>query len=300
MNNKRSLIALIIALQFWGTSFPVMKYTLHTNHPFALLFYRFLFSFLLLTPWFIFKHRRELRILRDNSSLFLLGLFNFFGMALQIYGIKYTTAAKSVIITQMLIVSVSLLAYFMLKESLSGRKIIGIILSIAGAVILSTNLEFQGLTAREGVLGDTLTFIAVIFWAFFIVLTRKFAQKFGGMMLLFPSVTATALLSIFPAAFTGNMKMDDVGLLAALYLAIFCTIIPTMLFNYALKEMEAGITAIIGPMEIFSSTILSFLFLGETLTLIEISGGLLIILSVYIVIATRKKKSHPHRGAGIK
>lgn len=286
---NKHLLALILALLMWGTSFPAMKFAVVANHPFSIIFYRFLFAFILLIPFFALHFKGNLKIARENKELFILGIFNFLGMVLQLTGIKYTTSTKSVIITQLLIVVVCVPAYFFLKERLDAGKILGIIFSLVGAVILSTNLQFENLLGKGTVMGDLLTLAAVFFWALFIIFTRKFTLCFGGFMVLFPSVTATFLLSIPTVLLSGKLPIDAAGLLVSLYLAVFCTIIPTLLYNYALKQLDAITSSIIGPVEVLSAALISYIFLGERLTLIEMSGGLFVILSVYIVTIKIKK-----------
>ena len=286
---NKHLLALILALLMWGTSFPAMKFAVAANHPFSIIFYRFLFAFVILVPFFAVHFKKNFKIVSQNKELFILGIFNFLGMVLQLTGIKYTTSTKSVIITQLLIVVVCVLAYFFLKERLDAGKIVGIIFSLVGAVILSTNLQFEGLLDKGTVMGDLLTLAAVFFWALFIIFTRKFTLRFGGFMVLFPSVTATFLLSIPTVLLSGKLPIDAAGLLISLYLAIFSTIIPTLLYNYALKELDAITSSIIGPVEVLSAALISYIFLGERLTAIEMSGGLFVILSIYIVNIKIKK-----------
>ncbi|MCP5106816.1 MAG: DMT family transporter [bacterium] len=288
--SKKHLFALIVALQLWGTAFPALKYAVNTVPPFTIIFYRFLFAFILLLPIFALKFKENFKVMKDNKKLFLLGILNFVGIAVQLTGIKYTTSTKSVILTQTLIVVVPVLAYFFLRELLNVRKVAGIILSLVGAVILSTSLRFDGLLEKGTVVGDVLVLGSVVVWGFFIILTRKYTREFSGFMMLFPSITATVLLAFPTAALTGNLPVNTTGLLVSLYLAVFCTIIPTLLFNYALRELDAVTSTVIGPVEIISSTILAYFFLGETLTPVELSGGLLIILSVYIVAVKKRRR----------
>jgi|GEM_PF-1047061 len=294
MSKHKHFFALIAALLLWGTSFPTMKYILATNHPFTILFYRFLFAFILLIPFFIFKFRVYFPVIIRHKKLFILGILNFVGMGFQISGIKYTTSTKSVIIIQMLLVVVPVLAYFFLKEKINLRKLSGMVFSFTGAIILSTNLQFESLLERGTVVGDLLILGAVLAWGVFIILTRKFAMTFGAFLLLFPSVAATVFFAFPTAWLTRTMTVDAAGLWGSLLLAVFCTIIPTLLYNYALTVVDATTSTIINPIEILSAGVLGIIFLGETLTPVELSGGILILLSVYIV-TIRKKRDKPQR-----
>ncbi len=294
---SRHFWALVIALLLWGVSFAAMKWALDTNHPFTILFYRFIITFVMLLPFFFSKFKENMEIIKKHKALFILGVFNFLGMGFQITGIKYTTATKSAIITQMFMITVPVLAYFFLNERLNARKAFGIIFSLAGAVILSTNLEFGNLLNKGTVVGDLLTLGSVIFWSFFIILTRKYTVKFKGFFLLFASVAATAILTVPTVLISGQLAIDGTGLWVAIFLAIFCTIIPTLLYNYALKQLDAITSTIVSPIEILSAALLAMIFLGETLTPVEYFGGFLVVASVYVVLGRPFKRPYTERKA---
>lgn len=287
--SKKHLLALIGALLLWGTSFPAMKWALGTNEPITIIFYRFLFTFALLLAPFFWKYRRNVGRMVGNKVLFWMGALNFLGLALQIVGINYTTSTKSVIITQMLIVMVPFPAYFILKERLDKRKVLGIIFSTAGAVVLSTNLKFEGLLDHGTVLGDLIILASVVLFSFYIVLTRKWTLRVDGFTLLYYNVLAAFLMAFVGVLIFNKFRVDTVGLVVALYLAIFSTIIPFLMYFYSLREVDAITSTIIGPTEILSGAVLAFLFLGESLSLVEIGGGVLIFLALYIVAVKRKR-----------
>ena len=101
--------------------------------------------------------------------------------------------------------------------------------------------------------------------------------------LLWANTLATFLLSGGTALATDQLPIDRTGLGLCLFLAVFCTILPMTLYNYALKVVDATSSAIIGPIETVSAVFLSVLFLGERFTSIGIAGSLLIGASIYLV-----------------
>jgi len=54
-------------------------------------------------------------------------------------GFKYLTAARAAIFNQLSTVFIIFLAYFLLKENLTTRKLIGSILAVLGALIVALN-----------------------------------------------------------------------------------------------------------------------------------------------------------------
>jgi drug/metabolite transporter (DMT)-like permease len=279
--------ALILSLLLWGTSFPALKIALNTNPPVTIMFYRYLVSFAVMLIIFLYAFRQEWRALFRVESVFMLGLFNCAGSILQFAGIAKTTSTKSAVLSQLIILVVPLFAYYKLGERLNIRKIAAIMISIAGAIALSTKLDFSHLLSRSTVIGDAFVLSAVIFWALFIVYTRQLAMLLSTFLIGFANQAVTCMSSLGVIALTGEWRIDTPGLLLAIYLAIFTTIIPTLLYTYSLKEIDATTSAIFGPIELISALIFSFLLLKEhqTLSLIEILGAILILMSTYILYA---------------
>lgn len=75
----KNLIALILSLLLWGTSFPAMKLAINANPPMVILFYRYLFAFVIAVFILLAKYRRQVGELFRCKQLFLLGVFNFLG-----------------------------------------------------------------------------------------------------------------------------------------------------------------------------------------------------------------------------
>jgi drug/metabolite transporter (DMT)-like permease len=282
--------ALVLSLLLWGLSFPALKIALRSNSPATILVYRYGFAFLVVLPYFLLRHRKEASILARNKVLFILGVSNWAGSILQFAGLQLTSSIKSAVLSQMTVVVVPLLALWVLGERLDWAKAAGIVLSIAGAVMLSTNLDFSRFSAGSSLAGDGLTVAAVVFWAIFVVYTRKLAQGLGVFWLLWANTLATFVLSLETALATDQLAIDRTGLWLALFLAVFCTILPTALYNYSLKVVDATSSAIIGPLETISAVFLSVLLLGEGFTSTGIAGSLLIVASVYLVDRPRGTK----------
>ncbi len=274
--------ALVLALLLWGVSFPALKLALHGNHPHAVLFYRYSIAFLLILPWFLRRCRR-VSLLQTFPGVLVLGVANWAGSLLQFAGLQHTTSTKSAILTQLMVVVVPILAVRMLGERLNASRIVAIFLSLTGAVVLSTNLEFPDFGRNATLLGDALTVAAVFFWAIFIIYTRRYAQKTDSFQLLWGNCLATTLLAALTAAATGETAIDSSGIGLSFFLAIFCTIFPTLLYNFALKEVDATTSVIVGPLETVSAVLVSFYVLGEELTLLGALGTVTILFSVYLV-----------------
>jgi drug/metabolite transporter (DMT)-like permease len=280
---QRPFLALVLSFLLWGLSFPALKMAIRTNSPVTVLFYRYTFVFLLVLPYFLWRHRGEASVLMRNKALFILGLSNWAGSLLQFAGLHLTSSIKCALLTQTTVVAVPILAVWVLGERLDGSKVIAILISLIGVVMLSTNLDLHAIGNGSSLAGDGLTVAAVVFWAIFIIYTRRLTQWLSVFWLLWANTLTTFLLSGGTVLVMGQLDIDRTGLGLCLFLAVFCTILPLVLYNYALKDVDATTSAIVGPIETVSAALLSVLCLGERLTPIGIAGSLLILASIYLV-----------------
>lgn len=279
-----------LALFFYGLSFPVMKYALKETNWLTLLVFRFMFASAFLLLFAVRRRPGTWQALRRRPLLLWMGGCNFLGMALQMAGIAHTTATKSAVLTQLMVVATPFLAYFILGERFTLARFLAAIFSLSGALVLTTGLDFRDVWGRGTLLGDMLVVAAVLFWSLTTILMRKMAQAESPFPLLVANTTVTFLLGALIAPIIGCAPIGWTGLAAALFLAVFCTIVPTYLFIYALQAIDATTSAIVGPLEIVSALLVAFLFLGERMNTAELLGTGLILVSVYIVARPKVRK----------
>ena len=86
------MIYIIWAAIIWGSSFPVIKYTLDSISPLLFVVLRFFIAFLILIPWI-----KNFSILKNlfNRDIIFLSLLNTLGLILQFKAQEITTASKT-------------------------------------------------------------------------------------------------------------------------------------------------------------------------------------------------------------
>ena len=135
----------LLAGCLWGTSFPIIKIGLDTIDPFTFLFWRFLFSCVILVAIMLLLKKFQLKI-ADKRLVIFLGIANGAGYLLQYVGMPFTTAAKAALFINLSAMWVALLSPRLLGERFSRKKIVGVLFGLAGIVFVSTNLDFSGLS----------------------------------------------------------------------------------------------------------------------------------------------------------
>jgi drug/metabolite transporter (DMT)-like permease len=281
---KEALLFTVIASSLWGTSFPAIKIGLQYTDPYTFVFLRFLFASLtmlvvmFLTKNFSFNFNKKRLIL-------LLGITNGTAYLLQYLGMVSAFASKSSLFVNLSVVWVALLSPIVLKERIGRKKLAGVIASLLGIILVTTNLDFGSLGLGE-VVGDLLVIGAGILWAVFIVYNKPLVTESKNMiqsmtwLLIF---TMLPLLPVVPFSAENFLSLTWEAWVAIIYTALFCWVAPYYLWIKGLKNISPVTSAVILLNEIIVAVAISTVFLGEVMTAVSAVGAIFIILAILAV-----------------
>lgn len=287
--------ALIATMLVWGLSFIGTKIALNSFTPFVCIFLRFglasLFFLLVFIrqgfPQLSREHHRKLIL----TALFQPGLY----FAFETIGLTYTTASSASIILALVPIAVLILAHFILKEAISAYSVAGIFLSVLGIVVLvlggNHSWSWQGY-----VLGNLLIVGAVFSAALYMVLARDLGKTLSSLQITgFQVLYGTALFAPFffyylPRVQWAQVSMQSYG--AIVFLSLFCTIGGFLAYNFALTRIEASRASIFINGVPVVTAVGAWFILGEKLTLLQMGGGALVLLAVFISSISTKSKNH--------
>ena len=131
-------IKLILTAIFWGGTFIAGRVVARDVGPFSAAFFRFFIAsiFLLLFTYRI-EGRLPLPHKKQMIPLFLLGMTGVFSYNIFFFkGLKLITAGRAAIIIAGNPIVITLLSVYFFKEKLNLIKVIGIIVSVTGAIIV--------------------------------------------------------------------------------------------------------------------------------------------------------------------
>jgi len=187
--NVRVNALLVLVTMIWGSTFLIVQQTIRLTGPFTFLAMRFCIAALVLAVIF---HKRLARITRvELITGSIIGLFLFGAYAFQTTGLQYTTSSKAGFITGMYVPLVAILAVPMLRQKPTLGSILGVILSVAGLVLISVNSSFQFTFG----LGELLVVGCAIACALHVIFISKFAPGVDAINLAIVQIALTALLS---------------------------------------------------------------------------------------------------------
>ena len=203
---------------------------------------------------------------------------------LETAGIQRTSASSASIIIGAVPAAVALSAAVFLKEKIGPRSWTGIILSIAGIVLL-TIFDRGGSPEESSTLaGNIFTFLAVLAAAGYMVTVRKVAPDFSTIEITGWQIIYGAL--IFLPFFLKDLNsiswisMTSASIGALLFLVIFATLTAFVCYNFALTRIQASKAAMFINGIPLVAVITSAVILKEAVSLIQIAGGIVIISGV--------------------
>ena len=195
---------------------------------------------------------------------------------LQQAGIAYTSVAKSGFITAMYVVIVPILSLLLGKKS--GLKIwIAVLLSLMGLYLLSFSGGIEGINR-----GDLMTLGCAFLFACQIICINHFAPRLDGLLLsfsefFFEALVATAGMLIFEEP---DLKAFIPALGAILYAGIMSNGVAYTLQVIGQRDFDPTIASLCMCMESVFSALGGFLILGQTMTLRELIGCLLMFIAI--------------------
>ncbi|MCJ7762869.1 DMT family transporter [Candidatus Bathyarchaeota archaeon] len=283
-NKRKALLLTGVAGFLWGTSFPAIKVGLQYMDAYTFAFLRFLVASLVMLSVSLLTKNFSFHFNKKRLILFL-GVANGLAYLLQYIGMVSTTASKSALFVNLSVVWVALLIPLLLKERIGGKKILGVVASLLGVLLMTTNLDFSSLS-QGTIIGDFLVMGAGIGWAFFIVYNKPLVTDSKNMMQSMTWLLVFTLLPLLPTASFSAGNFASLPLdawLAILYTAVFCWVIPYYLWLKGLKHISAVTSSVVLLTEVIVAVAISTLALGEVLTVVSGAGAIFIIIAILLV-----------------
>lgn len=204
-----------------------------------------------------------------------LGFFSLLNMFSFYYAFQNTTIANAVLTHYIAPVIVAFCAPAILKETISKKVVWAILMASIGLWVM---LRGFSLDAGHGA-GIAAGIFSGFTYAAIVILARVSARNYEPLVLAFFSngLIAAALLP-----FVREFPLHAIW--SFLLMGIVHSTAATMLYYHGLKTVTANRAAVLGYLEPVSAIIFSVIFLGESVGMNTLIGGMLVILSGYLTL----------------
>lgn len=239
---------------------------------------------LILTPFTLRSHRREVRALtrRQVGLMVLSGLFLAVHFATWITSLEYVSVLISVVLVTTNPLWVALFAPLLLGEQINRRTLIGILIAMAGGVIISLTPDVSTAAQNNVPLGSALSISGAIAVALYLIIGRRLRATLALLPYIWLTYGSAALALLTAVALTGQSLLGYTGI--TYFWILMTALIPQLIghssFNYALGHLPAAYVSLVVLAEPLGSTMLAMIFLGEMPGLPQLLGAALILLGV--------------------
>ena len=171
---------------------------------------------------------------------------------------------------------------FLLSSDLSRITFskVGLIVStVLGLAIMFNPTVDNHLT--DTLIGISLVLLSAIFWALFIIYSKRAVSNISPTIFTSTYMCITTVLLLFgfiidSKNFTTFLTLQTHTMIYLVFLAIFCSIIPSYLMSFGLKRINASLAAVISAMGPIVTLALDVVILNHNLALNEIIGAIIV------------------------
>ncbi|MGB3225349.1 MAG: DMT family transporter [Desulforhopalus sp.] len=289
-------ISLVFTMLLWGGTFIAGRLLAGSVEPASAAFLRF---FIASAAMLVVTRLVEKRLIIPTGKLWipliLLGMTGVFAYNVFFFsGLQLISAGRASLIISCTPLVITIFAAIFLREQLTPLKAFGVLLSLTGAIIVISNGHPGSLFTGGFGSGEQALVGCVLSWSAYSLIGRSVLVTLSPLSAVcYSSMIGTVLLSI-PAAYEGlfghlsTISFLDWASLA--YLGIGGTALGFSLYYQGIKRigaMRAGIFINLVPL---FSILLSWLILGESVKIIVLTGGLLVLTGVTLTNLRKSSK----------
>ena len=289
--NTFSWFLLIMANTLWAASYVAAKYALADTSLIIMLALRIGISALVLLP-FVIAWRKDLNLTRQMlPQLLLLALIGFvINKLLEYGGLALTTASDvALLITSESIFTVAL-SWLLLRERFKPLTGFALLIGFVGVYLIVERSLIPNILAGGGlmrILGDLLVIMALLVESFYTVRAKSMLVKHSPFLITSASIVISMLFWTPVAAWqilsTGWHPIGLVAWLSIGWMAIMSTVVAYLAWFKGLTKVDGSAAASTLFIQPLLGTFLAIILLHDQLTPMTIVGGILIIVSVYMI-----------------
>lgn len=265
----------------WGSSYPAVKFVLNYSDVMLFIFIRFSLTALLMLPIFMIGIRGQLKETLAVGSV--LGLILFLIFWCETAGVQQTTAVNAAFFISMCVLFTPLMESLVSRTHLKPRLILACCMSCVGAGLMGLNDDFQFHLTK----GDLIILIAAFLRALGVIATKQLTtgKNLNSGAITFIQMLMVSLISGGWILYSENklsLPVAENFWLTTLYLVLFCTLFAFYLQTHMIRQTSpTRVILIMGTEPIFGA-LFAIILLQEQLSLLQLGGGGLIIVSTYL------------------
>jgi len=277
--------AYILLCFIWGSTWLAIRISLESFTPFLSGGLRFLIASIAI---FIIMRLKGITLQKDKLSVKLylqMGFLSFvipFGLVY--WAEQFVPSGLASVLFGVYPFFVAIFSYFMIpNEKIGIGKTVGMILGFLGIIIIfSDSFSF---TLSDYLLGMFAVMLSGIMQAYIAVTLKKYGKHLNPLSMnfipmLIAGITGT-LIGLFAEDFS-KVSIEENGILAVLYLAIFGSVVTFTSFYWLMKRINVVILSLIAFITPIVALLLGWIFYNEVFTTHHLVGSALVLIGLLI------------------
>jgi drug/metabolite transporter (DMT)-like permease len=303
-NNSRSILvnrdalfgvafALLAAVGFSAKAILVKLAYLDSVDAVTLLALRMAFSvpfFIGIGLWAKRQHAEPLNK-HDRMLVLALGLIGYYlSSFLDFLGLQYISAGLERLILFLYPTMTVILSALVYKRAIGRKVLAAMALCYVGIVFVF--LHDMGMKqGNSSVLGASLVFASTLSYSIYLVgaghaIARIGAARFTAYAMVVASAASLLQFGVMHPLSALDLPVRVYEL--AIAMAIFSTVLPVFLLSYAIRRIGSGSASLIGTIGPVSTIYMAYVFLHESISLLQIVGSSLVLMGVLIISASSR------------
>jgi drug/metabolite transporter (DMT)-like permease len=278
---------LILVTIVWGSTFLIVKDTVETVNEYLIVFIR---SALAFGAMFIYQALKDWKKLFNKKGFIygsIMGILMAITYGAQTIGLKYTSTGHSAFITSSAVILVPFIMFFLYKAKLLKIDMIAVFIVFVGLFLLTYDFE----TSMN--IGDIITIITALSYAFHVVFAGRFVKKANTMTLVTYQFFAAAIFGLV-AYFISDHETINISTKAwssLIYLGLIGTLFCYFVTVWVQKYVSSLKVAIIFSLEPVFAAIFGYFIIHEVLNTKELIGATFILAGVIVHSILKNKKA---------
>lgn len=283
MKKHYVILFLILANLFWAGNYVFGKFVVAEMSPLQLTFSRWLVAVFLLFPIAHWIERPDWKnVWREWKTLLVMSILGIIAYNFLLYeALRFTTSMNAALVNSINPAVIVLFSALLLKERISLKNSLGLIISLLGVLLVLTKGQLEQIFQLDYNQGDLIMLLAILVWTFYSIIGKKLKTT--------PPISATAvsvflgLVILLPFVLMSGIEyqLSQPAVIGLLYIGIFPSVGSFIFWNVSLRHIGAGRAGVFLNLIAVFTAILSLL-LGKTITSVQIIGGILVFIGVYL------------------
>ena len=289
-------ILILTANILFGISVPVFKYLLNSGMPpETIAFLRAAVTCVLFWLLSLFLPRQRVTH-RDLGLLAVCGLCGVgINQLLFVVGLRMTSPVDGSIIASATPIFALLLAAVILREPVTKRKLLGVMLGVGGGLLLVFG-SAHAASGGSSVLGDTMIAVNYMVYALYLVLSRSLAGRYSAVTIMkWMFLVATVALFPFSAGELGHIAtfhasaFRPMQLYGLLYVTVGSTFIAFLLVTCSLKSLRPTTVSMYNYVQPMVACVVAIAIGQDVFSILKLGSLLLVFTGVYFVTTSRRR-----------